>query len=88
MSIGGTVGVATVAAVTVGRGESVSVRVMPVGLCSVAVAVSFAGTIGRIGTDRQVALHVVLNRSVSTVHFAEQTVVRILAMSSTAWGVT
>lgn len=83
---------AAAVAVAIGRrgGGSVSILVMSVGLTVAAAAVVSVGFAVRIRgvhtTDGQVALHVILGRSVGTIGLAEQTVVRVLTGSGAAWG--
>lgn len=87
VSVGRSVGAVTVA-VTIGMGDSVAVLVVSVGLGRAIGVTIGAGTIRIVATDRQIALHVVLGRSVRTVDLAEQPVVRVLAGYPTAWSFT
>lgn len=79
VSVGVSVGVTVSVLVPVGLGRRVSVRV------SVCLAVG-VGLVG--GTDRQIALHVVLGRRVRAIDLAEQAVVRVLAVGGTTRGIT
>uniref|UniRef100_A0A2M4DA75 Putative secreted protein n=1 Tax=Anopheles darlingi TaxID=43151 RepID=A0A2M4DA75_ANODA len=60
-------------------------RTVTVLMChSVGLAILLLATIGLVGPDRQIALHVVLRRSERTIDLPEQTVVRVLARGGTA----